>query len=237
VDGGMMDRVVVSNITMDNVGAPIFLRLGNRARPFKKDMEKPGIGVMRNITISNIEATGANPTGCAICGLPEAKIENVTLSNVRLSFEGGGTKTDAARPIPEEPTAYPEYRMFGKLPAYGFYGRHVKGLKLLNVQLQYQKPDQRHALILDDVEDALIDDLDAPYSPGAEAIVQLTDARDIFVRGCRPKAGTGVFLKVEGTKSKGIVLTGNDFRSAANVVEQTAGVPTKAVSEIANLVD
>ncbi|MHC4439085.1 MAG: glycoside hydrolase family 28 protein, partial [Planctomycetota bacterium] len=53
VDGGTMNRVVVSNITMDKVGAPIFLRLGNRARPFKKDMDTPGIGFMRNITISN----------------------------------------------------------------------------------------------------------------------------------------------------------------------------------------
>ncbi|MGB2864322.1 MAG: glycoside hydrolase family 28 protein, partial [Sedimentisphaerales bacterium] len=91
VDGGTMDRVIISNITMNKVGAPIFLRLGNRARPFKpalslsngKNMETPAMGVMRNMTISNIEATGANPTGCAISGLPEAKIENLTLSNVR----------------------------------------------------------------------------------------------------------------------------------------------------------
>jgi polygalacturonase len=182
VDGGTMDRVVVSNITMDKVGAPIFLRLGNRARPFKKDMEKPAIGAMRNITISNIEATGANATGCAISGLPEAAIENVTLSNVRLSFEGGGTTADAARAIPEKSTGYPEYKMFGKLSAYGFYCRHIKGLKLLNVQLQLARPDQRHALVLDDVDDALVDCLDAPHQPGAETAIQLTDVKNGFIR-------------------------------------------------------
>ena len=237
VDGGTMDRVVVSNITMKKVGAPIFLRLGNRARPFKKDMATPGIGVMRNITISNIEATGANATGCAISGLPEAAIENVTMSNLRLAFEGGGTKTDAARPIPEEPTAYPEYKMFGRLPAYGLYCRHVKGLKLRNVQLQWEKPDQRHALVFDDVEDALIDDLDAPGSPDAESVVRMNNVRDVFVRGCRPKGGTDLFLKLDGMQSKGIVLTGNDFSDAARVVERAPGVPSKAVSEMANLVD
>jgi hypothetical protein len=237
VDGGTMDCVVVSNITMNKVGAPIFLRLGNRARPFKEDMGKPGIGIMRNITISNIEATGADPTGCAISGLPEAKIENVTLSHLRLSFEGGGTKTDAARLISEEPAAYPEYKMFGKLPAYGFYCRHVKGLKLLNVQLQWEKPDQRHAVVFDDVEDALIDDLDAPGSPGTESVVRLTDARSIFVRGCRPKAGTDLFLKLDGMRSEGIILTGNDFSGAFKVLEQAPEVPKKTVSEIANLVD
>jgi hypothetical protein len=182
VDGGVMDRVVVSNITMNKVGAPIFLRLGNRARPYKTNMETPGMGAMRNITISNIEATGANPTGCAISGLPEAAIENVTLSNVRLSFEGGGTQADASRAIPEKPADYPEYAMFGRLSAYGFYCRHVKGLKLHNVQLQLAKPDQRHALAFEDVEDALIDALDAPASPDAETIIQLTDVKKVLIR-------------------------------------------------------
>ncbi|MFH1718927.1 MAG: glycoside hydrolase family 28 protein [Planctomycetota bacterium] len=183
VDGGTMDRVVVSNITMNNVGAPIFIRLGNRARLFKQDMEKPGIGAIRNVTISNIEATGANPTGCAISGLPGAAIENLTLSNVRLSFEGGGTNADAARAIPEKPEDYPEYSMFGKLPAYALFCRHVKGLKLLNVQLQLAKSDQRHAVVLEDVEDALIDCLDAALSPDAGEIIRLTDVERVFVRG------------------------------------------------------
>lgn len=182
VDGGTMDRVVVSNITMNKIGAPIFLRLGNRARPFKKDMETPGIGLMRNITISNIEATGANPTGCAISGLPEAKIENVTLSNLRLSFEGGGTKADAERGIPEKAADYPEYSMFGRLSAYGLYCRHVKGLKLFNVELQLEKADQRHGVVFEDVEDALIDCLDAPLSPDTNKMIRLTDVKNVFIR-------------------------------------------------------
>ena len=182
VDGGTMDRVVVSNITMNKVGAPIFLRLGNRARPFKKNMETPGMGVMRNITISNIEATGANPTGCAITGLPEAKIENLTLSNVRLSFEGGGTKADAERKIPEKTADYPEYSMFGRLSAYGLYCRHIKGLKLFNVELQLEKADQRHAVVLEDVEDALIDYLDAPLQHDAGKLIHLNDVKKVFIR-------------------------------------------------------
>jgi polygalacturonase len=182
VDGGTMDRIVVSNITMNKIGAPIFMRLGNRARPFKKDMETPGIGAMRNITISNIEATGANLTGCAISGLSEAKIENVTLSNLRLSFEGGGTKADAEREIPEKTADYPEYSMFGRLSAYGLYCRHVKGLKLFNVQLQLEKPDQRHAVVCEDVEDALIDCLDAPAPPDNGKMIRLTDVKGVFIR-------------------------------------------------------
>jgi polygalacturonase len=183
VDGGTMDRIVVSNITMNKIGAPIFIRLGNRARPFKKDMAKPGIGTMRNITISNIEATGANATGCAIAGLPQAKIENLTLSNIRLSFAGGGTKEDVNEAVPEKAEAYPEYSMFGRLPAYGFYCRHVKGLKLLNVQLQLANTDLRHGVVFDDVEDALIDDLTGPCPPEADSTIRLNNVKDIIIRG------------------------------------------------------
>ena len=35
VDGGIMDRITVSNITMQKVNNPIFIRLGNRARPYE----------------------------------------------------------------------------------------------------------------------------------------------------------------------------------------------------------
>ena len=177
VDGGIMDRIVVSDITMDMVGAPIFLRLGNRARPFKKDMPKPGIGAMRNITISNIEATNAGLTGCAIAGLPEAAIENVTLSNLRLSFAGGGTKAHANQTIPEKADSYPEYSMFGVLPTYGLFCRHVKGLKLLNVQLQLAKHDQRRAVLFNDVENAFIDCPDI-----TSEMIRLQDVKDVTIR-------------------------------------------------------
>jgi hypothetical protein len=234
VDGGIMDRVVVSDITMTGVGAPIFIRLGNRARPFVEGMERPGIGVLRNVTISNIEASGANPTGCAIAGLPEAAIENVTLSNIRLSFAGGGTLEDAARSIPEHPEKYPEYSMFGRLPAYGLYCRHVRGLKLLNVQLQLAKEDKRHAVVLEDVHNAAVDALDVPYSDGAAPLLQLTDVRNVFVRNCTPPAGTGVFLRLQGAASRGITLATNDFSGVNAITQVGADVPKGAVAELAN---
>jgi len=234
VDGGTMDRVVVSNITMNKIGAPIFLRLGNRARPFKKDMEKPKMGVMRNVTISNIEATGANPTGCAVSGLPGHKIENVTLSNLRLSFEGGGNKQDAARAVPEKPTDYPEYSMFGRLPAYGFYCRHVKGLKFRNIQLRLAKADKRHALVADDCQKLSIDDLDAPSSQSAAAIIRLTDVKAALIRGCRPPAGTDTFLKLQGSSSEDVVLVSNDFSRVSRIAETNPDVSKTVLSVLSN---
>lgn len=237
VDGGTMDRIVVSDIAMSGVGTPIFLRLGNRARPFAEGTDKPGLGAMKNITIANIEATATDPTGCAIAGVPDAKIENVTLSNVRITFPGGGTLQQASRLVPENAEKYPEHNMFGRLPAYGFYIRHIQGLKLSNVQLQRIAEDGRHALVLEDVRNAVVDGLDAPYSNGAAALLRLTDVRDVAIRGCAPGDGTEVFVRLEGRDSGGIALLTNDLRRVEKIAQLADGLTEAALSSAGNLGD
>ncbi len=149
VDGGLLDRVAFSNITMNRVGAPIFVRLGDRARPFIENGPTPGKGRLRNVSISGVLASQCGPIGCAISGIPGHNIENVAIENVRLEFQGGGKKREDE--IPEFPEKYPELTMFGKLPAYGFYCRHVKGIRFRGVDVSLAKPDERPAMICQDV--------------------------------------------------------------------------------------
>jgi hypothetical protein len=118
-----------------------FIRLGNRARPFKEGMARPGMGSLRNVSISDVQAAGADRTGCAIAGLPGHPIENVTLSNIRLGFVGGGKPEEARRRAPERAESYPSHSMFGTLPAYGFYCRHVQNLVFHNVAVSSAEPD------------------------------------------------------------------------------------------------
>ena len=129
VDGGDLDGVVLSNIAMRGVTVPIFIRLGNRARPFKPGMPKPEVGRFRNVSLNNIVATGVSNVGCSITGLPQHPVENVTFRDIRIEFEGGGSRAEAGKQVPEKADSYPESTMFGVLPAYGFYCRHARGLK------------------------------------------------------------------------------------------------------------
>lgn len=234
VDGGTLDRVAISNIAIKGVSVPIFMRLGNRARQYGPGDEKPGVGTFRNVVVSNVVATEVSGLGCSITGLLGHEIENVSLSNIKLSFEGGGILEDASRQVPEKETSYPESTMFGTLPAYGFYCRHVKGLQFTNVQLQTTSPDLRHAIACDDVTDLSIDGLDGSFSPGAAATLRLTDTRAALVRGCRPAEKTSVFLTVQGAKSERIVLTGNNFSGVRKIIQAGQGVPESAVAEFAN---
>ena len=171
VDGGTLDRVSVSNITMNNVGAAIFIRLGNRARPYRENMAKPGMGKMSNVIIDNIIGTNIGKTGCSITGLPGYMAESISLSNISLTFDGGGTKEMSDREIPELDEAYPEHDMFGILPAYGFYCRHCKNIRFNNMELGFSGTEMRPAILCDDVENMVINSLMASTADGIDPVI------------------------------------------------------------------
>jgi len=150
VDGGHLEDIVVSNITMrDIVNAPIFLRLGARMR----SPEGTPVGVMRRILISNVNVFNADSRySCIVSGIPGANIEDVTFSNIHIYFQGGYSEEDSKRVIPEQEKTYPEPWMFGTIPASGFYVRHARNITFDNVNFKFMKPDGRPLYVTDDAE-------------------------------------------------------------------------------------
>jgi len=230
VDGGTLDRVAISNLTIKGVTVPLFMRLGNRARTYGPDQEKPGIGTFRNVVVSNIVATDCSAVGCALSGLPGHNIENVTLNNISLEFDGGGTREEALRAIPEKPSSYPESTMFDTLPAYGLFCRHVQDIRMHNVRISTRQPDLRHALVMDDVAEALLDAFQAPFAAGAAPLIRLRNTRDSMIRNCRAPQGTDVFLSLQGKESAAISVYNNELTNTKRVYEQGLDVPDSALS-------
>jgi hypothetical protein len=58
--------------------------------------------------------------------------------------------------VPEQIQKYPEFTMFGELPSWGFYLRHIDGITLQNVQLKLAADDFRPAIVDEDVDGLLI---------------------------------------------------------------------------------
>lgn len=230
VDGGRLERVAIANITMQGVLVPLFLRLGDRARPYREDMAPPPVGSFRDVTLQNIVATGVGRVGCSITGLTNAILENVSLANIFLQFEGGGARALASKSVAELPGNYPEGRMFGDLPAYGFYCRHVKGLRFSNIRLQTATPDLRHAMVFDDAEDVAVDGLDAAFAPGAAPLLRFVQTRGAVVRGCQPRVPDGAFVSLAGAATRSIALLGNDLAGAANSADLAPEVPRDAIT-------
>ena len=159
VDGGIMENISISNLTMMNVDDyPIYITLGKRNR----GPDSVTIGIARNIFISNVIATVADSmSGIQITGIPGYNIENVRLQNIWISYQGGGTKEHAMRTFPELDKGYPEPRRLGVTPSYGLFARHVKGLELKDIHLEFNKEDQRPAIICIDVDGLEIDNFKA----------------------------------------------------------------------------
>ncbi|TCD05919.1 glycoside hydrolase family 28 protein [Pedobacter frigidisoli] len=152
VDGAALEDITISNITMRDVGnAPIFIRLGARMRA-PKDFRS---STLKRVNISNVVAYGVTGDQAAIIsGIPGHDIEDITLNNIKIYFNGGGTKAQSEREIPPLIDSYPDPNRFGVTPAYGFFIRNVKDIKLTNVELSYLKEDLRPAFILDNVDGA-----------------------------------------------------------------------------------
>jgi len=197
VDGGTLENVSISNINIVGVTTPIFLRLGNRARIYQEGMPKPGIGSFKNVKISHILASGAGRIGCSITGLPNHPVENITFNDISMTFRGGGTVDDANRTISEYANGYPESTMFGTLPAYGFYVRHVKNLKMNNIELAFETEDHRPPLHFDDVKGLQIDGLDAQALKSAKALIWLKYVDKLSLTNCPTPKDVETFINLD----------------------------------------
>jgi polygalacturonase len=165
VDGGIFENVTINNLTMMDIARyPIYITTGKRNR---SGVSNP-ISRMRNVLISNIIATGVTRTsGIQITGLAEQPIEGLRLENIRIVYNGGGTKEQANLVTKELGTGYPEPTSV--MPAYGLFARHVKDLELANITFSFAKDDFRPAIECVDVSGLEIDNFKAQLAEGVAA--------------------------------------------------------------------
>jgi len=183
VDGGVIENVLVDKINAVNTGNAIFIRLGDRNKT--RDA-----GVLKNVTIKNMKVQVAfgrpdsdyeirgpelpffhNTFPSSITGIPNHPVENLTLENIEIIYPGRGNDGLANMPlsrldsVPEYAAAYPEFSMFGELPAWGFYVRHVDGLTMKNIKLSISSSDYRPAIVFDDAKNLNIEkmNIDGDY--------------------------------------------------------------------------
>lgn len=154
VDGALLEDVTISNITMrDIVNAPIYIRLASRMRDPNPDSTR---GTLRRVTISNVVIYNASSVySSIISGVPGKNIEDLELNHIRIYYkelDPSFTKIPAS--VPEYTKDYPEPSRMGLMPSYGFFIRHVRGIKMNDVEVSYLGKEVRPAIIMDDVKNA-----------------------------------------------------------------------------------
>ncbi len=249
--GSRFENMTFSNLIMDKVTGPIYIGLGPR-RPRRADPNEPPapqpenepVGIVRNISFSNIQTTVVVPEplsdypfssdyrlaemkSCICLNSVGTFIENITFDNFRATFPGGGTAQEAS--VRDVPKIVGEYFETGVLPAHAFYARNVRGLNLNNVRFEVRGPEQRPAIIFDTVEDAALNGLAVRAPKEAESLLRFINSRDVLLSGCRAVAPVQVFLQVEGAASENIAIQGGDTSKAATPVVFRSGASKQAL--------
>lgn len=215
VDGAQIERIIFSDISIRNIrGAPVFIRLGTRNRPYRKGaaINEP---FLKDVVFDNIQGSGISSRfGCSVTGLESRLVENIWFRNINLEFEGGGKRENSYRKIPALDNEYPKGSMFGDLPSYGFFIRNAKNVVLEDVRLRFAVDDYRPAMICEYVDQLVIKDFQAQATMRTAELIRMTDVRDVVISGSRPTSPVPAFLTIYGQKTRNVILKDNFLKNA-----------------------
>lgn len=187
--GGRIRDLVFANLVMDRVCNPISIRLGgwrdgdDNVKPWFLDDSRWQEGSLSDVLFSNIRARvpryflegtpkesrtfKANEKTCiTVTGTTATRPARITFDQIDVTYPGGGTLEDAARPIPELDRTYPTPFMFGVPPAYALFARHVDDLVLQRVRFRLASSDVRPAVVCEDVPGIDLSGVRSDTAPG-----------------------------------------------------------------------
>ncbi|TXK84605.1 S-layer homology domain-containing protein [Paenibacillus sp. N3.4] len=170
----------VRNVNIKDVNIEEVYQGSQYSNPSKRWVPYSGVSTTKaSPIIAGYKVGDGGPT------LPDGRnigyIENLHFENVAVLVKGGNSFADSEISPPEMGVGKYNIGDIGEQPSYGFWAKHVKGLTFTNVTTNFEKNDDRYAIVLDDVQDATIDNMkmvsglviQMSYSSGIQVILQL----------------------------------------------------------------
>ncbi len=146
-DGAKVSNINISDIEMDSMSCPLFIRLCNRNGDKKTELD--GKGKIENINIKNIKANNIE-IPIMIMGIPNQKIYDVKLENFDLKYSDGKDYFDLRLKIPEQEKEYPECNRFRNINAFGIFIRHADNIFIKNFKINpREKTLRKYKKIID----------------------------------------------------------------------------------------
>jgi hypothetical protein len=227
-----MSGMTFSNLVMRRVPRPVFMTFCQQRACVDAPRELAPMKAMIGFVFSDILVDSGQcgkDSAIVITGVPGHCIEDVTLRGIGLVTGGGGSAAEgAATSMPEFDTAtlkdwWPEYYLFNRpVPCHGIYARHVRGLSISDVSIRPAHPDERPALVADDVSDLSIAGLRLAGAGASDSLLRLHNARNAFVTGCVLPDGGQPFARIEGEATANIRISNTvsaGVREAASLGE------------------
>jgi len=184
-DGGVVEDVVISNITIETRrfdwfwwgdGDPIHFNIKRRSEVDGTRREKePPAGIIRNVSIRNVIAHGTGTS--AINGHPDSWLDGIHLDNVHLF-------------VSHDPQAQYENTQSALTL------RHARNFTMRDVDIHWDKPESpswEDGMQVEDVKDLLLDGVDVPTR------MTLKNVENVTVRQSRTPE-----LSVSGANSRNV---------------------------------
>jgi hypothetical protein len=203
-DGGVVENVVISNMVINTNrfdwfwwgnGDPLYFTVQRRSESLGLPLapDEPPAGAIRHVIVRNIIAHGQG--SCLILGHPDSWLEDVSLENIKLYLA-----TDPS-------AAYDR-------SVHAMYFQYARNLKVKDVQVQWEKPESpkwQSALYFQDIKGLKLEGFSgAPAKVESDnPAVVLDQVEGATIVDSTTAAGTKIFLKVQGAKSRNIYLVGN----------------------------
>ena len=224
----MFEDLSFSGITMRDVNRPLYITATRFNFSAHAKSPRPPVGRVRGLRLNEIDAVArqgdpASPydrTCAAVVALHDHAIENVTLSNVKFTFPGGGTQEQASRLDVAEMLHFHDYMQWarpfdGELPAAVLYLRHLRGVRLENVRFTVTAPDARPFVAGDDIDGLTLQNVVGSGPTPAPGLAKLADAHSVTTQDCRVEPGDNVPVLVPPTADEERRLADLRKRAAA----------------------
>lgn len=114
-------------------------------------------------------------------GLHTGYVQNISFKDIHVLDKGGNPIADSWNTPPELGLGQYNVTNLKILPSYGLWARHVKGLRLEKSSFNFEKPDGRHAIFLEHVQDANLRDIKMVTSKDQSQAIMLKESKNIHL--------------------------------------------------------
>jgi polygalacturonase len=155
-NGAEVNNINFSRVEFSNCGEAFFIFLGQQPGHPDGDVDK--LGSLNNIHFNDIRGTTSQIVGSLITGQiyngTTYPITNLFFTDCNITFKGGRNSVPG-NPPEWNSSQYPEANMFGDLPAWGYYFRHVNGITFTRRTSMVSPGDARPEIATNDVTNLL----------------------------------------------------------------------------------
>jgi len=241
-DGGRYEDIQFSNISIEATvkddqmpnrkatSYAIFMDIEKRDR-------NSDLGVIRNVMFNNINIT-TSEGNCLFLGMPEQKIHDITLNNVKMRVLNRSDLSDRHKPRGTRTLTDIAINDYAHISSH-FTFAYVDGLNIRDLVIEDETPHdqfERHAIWALDTENiALTGFQQKQVKDNVElSVLKFNNCRNASIRDCKPLSPQTFFLELCGKSTANIGLFGNDFTGVKGEIKFSDDADKKAIYKFGN---